>query len=275
MIVTLMLVSIFGLAMGSFLNVVISRYPVMLLRSWQAECQHLLELTEESEEQKKVFNLARPRSRCPHCQQTLTVWQNIPLISFLILHGRCGFCQKRISFQYPLVELLTTLMMVVIFLTFGWHINTLLLWIMTWGLIALAFIDWQKQILPDNICLSLLWLGLLANIGELFVPLSDAVIGAAAGYLLLWVVARLFKILRKKEGMGHGDFKLLAMFGAWLGLQPTLYILLLAVVLSLIFNLILLLNKKINYNQPLPFGPWLAVSGWLIIIVNPILNNFK
>jgi len=270
-----MLVSIFGLAMGSFLNVVISRYPVMLLRSWQAECQHLLELTEESEEQKKVFNLARPRSRCPHCQQTLTVWQNIPLISFLILHGRCGFCQKRISFQYPLVELLTTLMMVVIFLTFGWHINTLLLWIMTWGLIALAFIDWQKQILPDNICLSLLWLGLLANIGELFVPLSDAVIGAAAGYLLLWVVARLFKILRKKEGMGHGDFKLLAMFGAWLGLQPTLYILLLAVVLSLIFNLILLLNKKINYNQPLPFGPWLAVSGWLIIIVNPILNNFK
>lgn len=265
------LIGIIGLSVGSFLNVVIARYPVMLMQKWGAECREFLKLP--ASPRAPTLNLAVPRSHCPHCEQRLPFWQNIPLISYFALRGQCGFCQKPIALQYPLIELITALATVAVFIQWGWQIKTIALWLMTWGLIVLSGIDWKTQILPDDITLSLLWIGLLCNIHALFVPLSQAVLGATLGYILLWGVAQLFKLIRKKQGMGHGDFKMLAMFGAWLGVAPLLYLLLMAIFLSLMANLSLLALKKIRLDQPLPFGPWLAMAGWIIFMSGAITTG--
>lgn len=256
--------TIFGIVIGSFLNVVIGRYPIMLKQSWRAECREFLQLP--AEPPGHTFNLAIPRSRCPQCRHQLAAWQLIPLVSYLILRGHCEFCRQRISLQYPLVEFITAITTVAVFIKFGWQLPVAPAWLLTWGLIVLSGIDWKTQLLPDNITLSLLWIGLLVNTVTVFTPLSDAVMGASAGYILLWGVAHVFKFIRKKPGMGHGDFKMLAMLGAWLGLSAMLHLLLLAIALSLIVNLCLLLGKKIAFNQPLPFGPWLAIAGWLVLM---------
>lgn len=262
-IISLLLTALLGLAMGSFLNVVIIRYPVMLARSFRAECLQFLKLPAEAAPAQSALNLLMPGSHCPHCLRCLTWRENIPLFSYWQLRGRCAGCREKISIQYPIIEFLTLLATVTIFFHFAFSVQTLFAWLLTWGLIALAGIDWRVQLLPDVITLSLLWIGLLANTQALFTPIENAVWSAVIGYVLLWVVAFLFKKIRKKQGMGHGDFKMLAMFGAWLGLLSTLYVLLLAVLLGLIVNISLLLLKKIGRDHPLPFGPSLALAGWV------------
>jgi leader peptidase (prepilin peptidase) / N-methyltransferase len=268
---TLLFLSIIGLIIGSFLNVIISRYPEMLRRSWRAECREFLDLPPEP--LSPTLNLALPRSQCPHCRHYLRFWHNIPLVSYLLLRGRCGFCRQRISIQYPIVELLTALLTLAVFLQFGWQLKTLALWLLSWSLIVLAAIDWKNQILPDTITLSLLWIGLILNIYLVFTPLGDAVWGAVTGYILLAVVAWAFKLIRKKPGMGHGDFKMLAMLGAWVGTLAMLQILLIAVLLSLVVTLVLLAFKKVHRDQPLPFGPWLALSGWVMVMYGPYIDS--
>jgi len=259
------LLGVIGLCLGSFLNVVIARYPVMLMRQWQAESHEWLQLPARSEQ--PPFNLVRPRSHCPQCQHRLLFWQNIPLVSYLILRGRCHFCRQRISIQYPIIEGLTALALLAVFFKFGWQAKTYALWLMTLGLITLSGIDWKSRLLPDAMTLGLLWIGLMVNIGGLFTPLDDAVLGAVTGYILLWTVAALFRLVRKKQGLGPGDFKMLAMFGAWAGVMQMLYILVIAVLLSLVINLLLLAFKKISYDQPVPFGPWLGIAGWMVLWV--------
>lgn len=264
---TIIFITLFGLIVGSFLNVVIARYPQILRRKWRTECQEFLQLAVEP--QGTVFNLALPGSQCPCCRQPLRAWHNIPLISYLALRGRCGFCREKISWQYPVVELLAALSAVIIFLKFGWQLQALAAWLLTCYLIVLSGIDWRTQLLPDDLTLSCLWIGLLLNLNSLFTPLADAVAGAAIGYLLLWSAAFLFKLIRKKTGMGHGDFKMLAMLGAWLGLSAMLQVLIVGIFLSLMVNLFLLLFKKIQYQQTLAFGPWLAMAAWVILLFNP------
>lgn len=271
LIFSCLLLAVFGLMMGSFFNVVIIRYPVILMREWRADCLEFLKLPAEATQPR--YNLAMPGSQCLHCRHSLKWWHNIPLFSYFFLKGRCAFCREAISIQYPLVELMTALLTVAVFLNVGWQFKTLALWIMTWSLIILSGIDWKIQILPDIITLSLLWLGLILNSQLMFVSLEQAVWGAVIGYLLLGGVAGLFKLIRKKQGMGNGDFKMLAMFGAWSGPTLMLHILLIAVLLSVMLTLILLSLKKIQRDQPLPFGPWLALSGWLVLTFEPIIHT--
>lgn len=266
------LIAILGLVVGSFLNVVIVRYPEMLRRHWRKDCLEFLE--QPAEPEKTAFNLIIPRSQCPHCQHTLAIWHNIPLLSYCWLRGRCAYCQHSLSLLYPIVELLCALTTVAVFLHFGLTLQGIAACLLTWGLIALAGIDWRIQILPDTLTLSLLWLGLLFNLLHLFAPLSAAVCGAVVGYVFLWVIMQLFKWIRKKQGMGHGDFKMMAMFGAWLGVLPLLNIILVAVLISLMVNLILLGLKKISYNHPLPFGPSLAIGGWLTLVYGATVTNW-
>lgn len=268
--VSLILAGVIGLVVGSFLNVAIARYPDILMRRWRKECREFLELP--GPPPTATLNLATPGSQCPRCGKRLRIWHNIPLISYLMLRGRCGFCQQRISPQYPLVELITAVLTLAVFWQYGWSWQALAAGVLTWGLVALAGIDWKVHLLPDDITLTLLWMGLLVNTSGAFASLGQAVWGAAAGYALLWVVAKLFQWVRKKSGMGHGDFKMLAMLGAWLGGAAVLNALVLAVLMSLALNLILLAFKKIRHDQPLPFGPWLAIAGWLTLIFQPMVN---
>ena len=264
-LISLIFITILGLAVGSFLNVVIVRYPKILEAQWQQEYQLYLHQSSEAPH-KPSYTLARPSSHCPFCQTPLKWWHNIPVISFILLKGKCSFCQQTISWQYPLVELLSGGLSLWAALHLG--IDSHLIWslIFIWILLAIAWIDFQTQLIPDDMVLPLLWLGLLVNIQHGFAPLSQAVVGAVVGYLFLWIIAKLFKWIRKKEGMGHGDFKMLACLGAWFGVQMVPILLLIAVFLSLFASLFLLLLKKINWQQLIPFGPFLAISGWLALM---------
>lgn len=243
-----------GLIIGSFLNVVIYRLPIILQHEYEKECFDYF----------RTFNLATPRSFCPNCRKYISWWQNIPLISFFILlKGKCCHCKNPISWRYPLVELLSCLTTVIVVNHFGIHVQTIPILILTWMLIAAIFIDLEKQLLPDDITLSLVWLGLLANSFYLFTSPQNAIIGAISGYLFLWTIAKIFKLVRKVEGMGYGDFKLTAVFGAWLGWQILPLIILVASLAGLITGITLVSCKKHKFNKPLPFGPYLATSGWL------------
>lgn len=266
-----------GLFVGSFLNVVIHRLPIMLEREWQAQCAELNagENTEADEANAKPerFNLILPRSRCPHCNTLIAAWQNIPVISYLLLRGRCNHCGTKISLQYPLVELLTGLLSVWVVLHFGASSAAIATLALTWALIALSGIDLHTGYLPDNIILPFLWLGLILNINGLFVTLHDAVIGAAAGYLILWSVYWLYKLIMRKEGMGHGDFKLLAMLGAWFGWQSLASIILLSSVIGTIIGLGLIVFAGHKREIPIPFGPYLAIAGWTYMVFKePLLR---
>jgi len=253
-----------GLCGGSFLNVVIYRLPLMLETRWRRDCCELLEL--EPEPQEAPLNLATPNSHCPHCDAPIRPWQNIPLLSYLLLRGRCANCAARISPRYPLVELATGLAT----LSLAWFFppgaalcGALLL---IWSLIALTLIDVDHQLLPDNITLPLLWLGLAFNLGGTFVPLADAVAGAMAGYLILWSIYWLFRLLTGKEGMGYGDFKLLAALGAWLGWQSLHLIILLSSVVGATIGMALILLARRGREVPIPFGPYLAMAGWITLL---------
>lgn len=259
------LVFLFSLMIGSFLNVVIHRLPIMLEREWQAEYLGYFN-PETQPQQEERYNLMVPRSACPHCGHAITAMENIPLLSWLWLKGRCRACQAPISARYPLVELLTALLSLVVAATYppGWGLLAALL--LTWVLVALTFIDLDKMLLPDQLTLPLLWGGLLFNLTGGFVPLADAVIGAMAGYLVLWSLYWAFKLLTGKEGMGYGDFKLLAALGAWLGWQALPIVLLLSSLIGAFIGIGLILLRNHHQNNPIPFGPYLAIAGWIALL---------
>lgn len=251
------LAAVLGLMVGSFLNVVIHRLPKMMEHGWMAECA---DLRGEPPPQAEKLTLAAPRSRCPHCGHGITAVENIPLLSYLFLRGRCRACQARISPRYPLVEALSGLLSGYAAWRFGasWAGVGALFFI--WGMIALTFIDFDTQLLPDSITLPLLWMGLLLNLGGTFTDLKSAVIGAAAGYLSLWAVYWAFKLATGKEGMGYGDFKLLAAVGAWLGWQMLPLTILASSMVGAVVGIALIVFARRGRNIPIPFGPYLAAA---------------
>lgn len=249
---------IFGLMVGSFLNVVIYRLPKMMEREWHNNC---LELQGQDIPEQAKFTLSKPRSACPHCGHKITALENIPIISYLALRGRCRGCKVAISMRYPLIEALTGALIGLVAWQFGYTSTTLFAWVFTFALIALTFIDFDTQLLPDDITLPLLWLGLIFNLNYGFTDLKSAVIGAAAGYLILWSIYWLFKLIRGKEGMGYGDFKLLAAIGAWFGWKLLPAVILLSSTLGAVIGIILIVATKRGKEVPMPFGPFLAIGG--------------
>ena len=249
-----------GLCVGSFLNVVIHRLPKMMEQDWQAQCAELR--GESPPDQGEALSLAKPRSRCPNCGHQITALENIPLVSYLlILKGKCSGCGTRISPRYPITELLTGLLSAFAAWHFGPTIQTVGALALLWALIALSAIDLDTQLLPDSITLPLLWLGLAFNLWTTFADLPTAVIGAMAGYLSLWSVFWLFKLATGKEGMGYGDFKLLAALGAWLGWQMLPAIIILSSVVGAVVGIALIVAARHGRNVPIPFGPYLAAAG--------------
>ncbi len=271
--VFLLFCGLVGLSIGSFINVVAYRLPLMLEREWQSQCRELLELDTSDAEQTEPFNLSQPRSRCPHCGHPIKALENIPIISYLLLHGRCAQCKKRISLRYPLIEGLTCILSLVIAWQFGLSWQTAAALPLTWSLIALSLIDFDHQLLPDNILLPMLWAGLLANLFGLFTSPEDAIIGAAAGYLTLWSVFQLFRLITGKEGMGYGDFKLLALFGAWLGWQYLFQIILISSLVGALAGVGMILFMGRERSIPIPFGPYLATAGWISLLWGEQLNQ--
>ncbi len=260
---TLALIALLGLLIGSFLNVVIHRLPVMMQR--EAD-NYLAHETGQTQPHQQAYNLLRPRSACPYCAAPVTMRHNIPLLSYLLLRGRCAQCQAPISRRYPAVEFVSALLSVLVIWHFGLNPTGLAALLLVYFLIALSFIDAHTQLLPDTLTLPLLWLGLLVNLNGLFMPLETAVIGAMAGYLCLWLIYWLFRLVTGKEGIGYGDFKLMAALGAWLGWQVLPLILLLASCLGAMVGITLVLLKKRASDQALPFGPYLALAGLLMLL---------
>ncbi len=258
---------IFSLLVGSFLNVVIYRIPVMMEREWQqsiAEAQQEDNATANSIQ--PAFNLATPASTCPSCGHKIRWYENIPVVSYALLRGKCSACKASISLRYPLIELLTAVLSVIAMRQFGFNEFGLAAVVFTWCLIALTFIDLDHQLLPDRITLPLLWLGLLINSYNSFTSLGSAVWGAALGYLSLWSVYWLFKLLTGKEGMGYGDFKLLAALGAWCGATALPLLILLSSVTGVILAVAMMVFNRHEAKNPLPFGPYLAIAGWVALL---------
>ncbi|MDF3193934.1 A24 family peptidase [Pseudomonas sp. 1928-m] len=256
--------TLIGLLIGSFINVIIYRLPKMMQREWREQAREILELPAETHA--ATFNLVLPNSSCPHCSHEIKPWENIPLISYLFLRGKCSSCKAPISMRYPLVELACGLLSAFIAWHFGftWQAGAMLL--LTWGLLAMSLIDVDHQLLPDSLVLPLLWLGLIANNFGLFTSLEDALLGAIAGYLSLWSVYWLFKLVTGKEGMGYGDFKLLAMLGAWGGWQVLPLTILLSSLVGAVLGLIMLRLRNAETSTPIPFGPYLAIAGWIALL---------
>ncbi len=266
------LTALIGLIIGSFLNVVIFRYPKMLAQQWQKECMEYLK--QPRIYQPRRYNLNTPRSHCTQCHQTLKPWHMIPIVSYLFLQGRCAFCKKTLSALDPIIELLAAIVAVIMIYKFGFSWPGLLAVFFSWGLIVLSFIDIQKQLLPDNITLSLLWLGLFANASSFYTSPTEAIFGVLIGYLMLWGINRLFMMIRHKTGMGHGDFKMLAMLGAWLGASMLLNVILISTPIALLISLVLTLNKKTSMKRPIAFGPYLALGGWLNFIFGSNITHW-
>ncbi|MDQ7989496.1 MAG: A24 family peptidase [Candidatus Dactylopiibacterium sp.] len=258
-----------GLCVGSFLNVVIHRLPLMLERRWQDE---VAEMRGESQPDTPRLGLATPRSRCPHCGHQITALENVPLVSYLFLRGRCGHCGARISARYPFVEVVTAALSFAVawHFGFGWQSAAGLFFV--WAMVALTFIDLDTFLLPDDITLPLLWLGLAFNLAGIFVPIGTAVIGAMAGYLSLWSVFWLFKLATGKEGMGYGDFKLLAAIGAFLGWKALPAVILLSSVVGAVVGIGLMVFARHGRETPIPFGPYLAIAGVLALFFGASLN---
>ena len=262
---------ILSLLIGSFLNVVILRYPIMLFRSWLIDSKSLADdLPKHSalQDLESPYTLSKPASHCPRCHSPVRAWQNIPIISYLLLKGKCSGCavhgqETKISIRYPLVELATGLLSLALLIKFPFSIQLAAMLVFTWSLVAMSMIDIDHQILPDTMTLSLMWLGLLLNIDNTFIDLQSAVIGAMAGYLSLWSVFWLFKIATGKDGMGFGDFKLLAALGAWFGWQFLPMIILLSSLVGAVVGITGILIMGRDKNIPIPFGPYLAAAGWI------------
>lgn len=255
-----------GLLIGSFLNVVILRYPIMMYREWKQECEGMDDALPDHpaiKDLSKPFNLVTPASHCPKCNAPVKAWQNIPIVSFLLLRGRCSQCKTSIGIRYPLVELVTAVMTAVLIVKFdwGWQLGAMVAF--TWLLIAMSVIDIDHQILPDPMTLGLLWVGLLVNSQGLFTDLESAVYGATLGYGVLWAFFWIFKLATGKDGMGYGDFKLLAALGAWLGFQSLLTIIILSSVVGAVVGIAGILILGRDRQLPIPFGPYLAMAGWI------------
>jgi len=255
--------ALLGLIVGSFLNVVIYRLPVMMQRSWETQCQELLELEQTTRE---PFNLITPGSRCPHCGNHITALENIPVLSYMLQRGRCKHCREPISIRYPLIELFTAILSGIVAWHFGFGWPAAFAVLLTWALVAMSFIDVDHQLLPDDITLPFLWLGMLLSLFGFYTDMSSAIIGAMAGYISLWLVFHTFKLITGKEGMGYGDFKLLALFGAWFGWQSLPLIILLSSLVGAILGISMIIILGRDRQQPIPFGPYLAAAGWIAML---------
>jgi len=286
-------VAFLGLFVGSFLNVVIYRLPVMMENEWRQAMQEMAEADEANAENtaatlattqapesqttepqtNETFNLSVPRSRCPKCNQLITWWQNIPVISYLFLGGKCHGCKTPISIRYPAIEVITMLLSLAVAWQFGPSWQTALGILTTWFLVAMTMIDFDHQLLPDSLTLPLMWIGLLASLIPIFADVQSAVIGAAAGYLALWMVFHLFKLITGKEGMGYGDFKLLAALGALLGWQMLPMVILLSSLVGAVVGITLIAISGRDKNIPIPFGPYLAAAGWLAMMWGEQITN--
>jgi len=265
------LMAVIGLLVGSFLNVVVHRLPIMLERQWRQEAQQMLGLPTEEPAQ---FNLCWPASHCPRCKRAIRAWENIPLLSYLLLGGRCAACKQPIGARYPVVEVVCTLLSVAVVWHSGPGLEALVLLALTWSLLALSLIDLDQQLLPDVLVLPTLWLGLMVNAFGVVVPLFDALWGAVAGYLSLWTVYWLFKLLTGKEGMGYGDFKLLALIGAWGGWQVLPLSLLLSSVIGVVAGLCVLRLRRQSVGTAIAFGPYLAIAGWIAVLWGDEIHAF-
>ncbi len=269
-------VTLLGLVVGSFLNVVIHRLPIMMKRAWAADCREFLAEEGNSLSQQAAiqmpYNLIVPGSQCPHCGHKIRALENLPVVSYLALRGRCAKCGARIPLQYPAIEVISALLSLLVAVRYGFSWTTLAALAYTWVLIVLSAIDLRTQLLPDSITLPGLWLGLLVNTGGLFTDLESAVLGAVIGYLTLWSVYHLFKWQSGKEGIGYGDFKLLAMLGAWAGWQALLLIILLSSLAGAVVGIGLIVVKGRDRNIPISFGPYLAATGWIILLWGPLMN---
>jgi len=262
-------VAVLGLAVGSFLNVVIHRLPEMLRRRWYSECQALLESGNAGSGAAPAterYDLIHPPSTCPHCGHRIRPWENVPLLSYALLRGRCRACKGRISLRYPVVEALTATASVAVVWQLGATPQAVAALLLTWILVGLAFIDLDTQLLPDVMTLPLLWAGLVVNLQGLFVPLREAVLGAMAGYLVLWSVYQLFRLVTGKEGMGYGDFKLLAALGAWLGWKALPLIVILSAAVGAAVGVGLMAAGRLQRSNPIPYGPFLAAAGWITLL---------
>ena len=273
---------ILGMLIGSFLNVVVYRLPIMMQRDWKSQCCEYLEIDNlipdgnKSSEKFRVFNLQKPDSHCPLCNHKIKAWENIPVLSYLALRGKCSSCKTKISLRYPSVEFITGVLSGLVGVTYGATWLTLALLLLTWSLITLTLIDIDHQLLPDDITIPLIWLGLLVNTLDFGfgVSLRDAVIGAIAGYLVLWVFYWVFKFVTGKDGMGYGDFKLLAALGAWLGWQNLLPIIILSSSAGAVFGTLMIIIKKRDLSLAIPFGPYLTCAGFIMLIWGTQLTSY-
>jgi leader peptidase (prepilin peptidase)/N-methyltransferase len=263
----------FCLVIGSFLNVVIYRLPIMMERDWREQCEEFAKSPPDLDIPEERFDLVVPRSRCPSCGKLIKAWQNIPVISYLILGGRCANCKESISARYPVVEMMTAVLAAVCAWRFGVGWEALMAIVLTLMLVPVAMIDADTQLIPDSIVLPLMWIGLAMSLfhpmdgaDTLFIAPRDAIIGAMAGYLSLWSVYQLFKLVTGKEGMGYGDFKLLAALGAWLGWQHLHIIILMSAVVGAIVGLAMMAFRNHGRSIPIPFGPYLAAAGWITML---------
>jgi leader peptidase (prepilin peptidase)/N-methyltransferase len=264
--------ALFGLAVGSFLNVVIHRLPRMIEEDWRRECD------EDNRDRAddpvpKQLTLLYPGSHCPRCGHRLRPSENIPLLSYLILRGRCASCGSSIGLRYPAVELFTALLSVLVVWRFGLDWATAGALVVTWALVALSLIDFETQLLPDTITLPLLWLGLLCSLGGWFTDSQSAIVGATLGYVSLWSVFQVFRLVTGKEGMGYGDFKLLALFGAWLGWQHLPQIILISACTGALVGGFLIIARGHDRRVPIPFGPYLATAGWISLMWGDTINE--
>ena len=263
--VLLTFAGLLGLVVGSFLNVVIHRLPKMMDAEWRSQCAEVLEGVSPPA-QPEPYNLIAPRSRCPDCDHPITALENVPVFSYLALRGKCSQCGRRIPLRYPVVELVTGLLSIMVVWRLGMSIQAGGALLLTWALIALSFIDFDTQFLPDSITLPFLWLGLAFNLTGTYTTTQASVIGAIVGYLTLWSVYHLFRLLTGKEGMGYGDFKLLALFGAWLGWSAVPLIVLLSSFVGAIIGVGLIALRGHDRSIPIPFGPYLAMAGWIALM---------
>ena len=263
-----------GLSFGSFLNVVAYRFPLMMERDWKLECHEFLEMAAPTFDEKlATLSLSSPASACPNCGHKIRFWENIPVISYLLLRARCSSCNTKISIQYPAVEFLTAAASVTVAYQFGVTIQTLCALLFTWVLIALTLIDLKKMLLPDSMTIPLLWSGIVLSFFSVFTDLNSSVIGAIAGYLVLWSVYHLFRIVTGKEGMGYGDFKLLAALGAWTGFIYLPQIILISSIVGSIIGISMMVFGRTKQQQPIPFGPYLAVAGWIALLWGETINT--
>ncbi|WP_434558674.1 prepilin peptidase [Pseudomonas sp. Z4-20] len=261
-----------GLVIGSFLNVLVWRLPKMLDREWRLQAHDLLGLPAEAPG--PTYNLILPHSQCPHCGHRIRAWENIPLLSYLMLRGRCSSCATPIGKRYPLTELACGVLSAFVAWHFGFGWQAAMVMVLGWGLLSMSLIDAEHKLLPDSLVLPLLWLGLIANSFGLFVSLNQALWGAVAGYLVLWSVFWVFKLITGKEGMGYGDFKLLAMLGAWGGWQILPLTLLLSSLVGAVIGVIVLRLRNAPTSPQIPFGPYLAIAGWIALLWGGQITDF-